>query len=117
MAIFGPMVFAKVTSNRQGGALKRRGQGEWAIITNPTNLKFKDVAWFRGKIFRLCNNGTLMHCEHDEFELAKIVVFAFQPQDVMQPQNVYLIESSENLYGVFRYRNYIPSKLRHETQW
>ena len=59
----------------------------------------------------------VMHCECDEFESAKIVVFASQPQDVMQPQNVYLVESSENLYGVFRYRNYIPSKLRHKTQW
>ena len=65
MAIFGPMnclVFAKVTSSREGGTLKRRGQGEWVIITNPTNLKFKDVARFRGKIFRLCDNGTLRAC-------------------------------------------------------
>ncbi|KAK7849503.1 f-box protein [Quercus suber] len=36
-------------------------------------------------------------------------------EDVGTPQKLYLMETSKNLYGVFRYEFYIPSKIRHET--
>ena len=55
IAIFGPvnrLAFARVAFNRGGEevALNRRGQGQWAIVTNPDNLKFNDVACFNDKI-------------------------------------------------------------------
>ena len=67
-AIFGPMnqlAFARVASNRGGGGgggggEASRGQGEWAIVNNPKNFKFKAVAHFKDQSFGLCDNGMLV---------------------------------------------------------
>nr|POE86219.1 f-box protein skip23 [Quercus suber] len=113
IAIFGPvnrLAFARV-------AFDRRGQGQWAIVTNPDNLKFNDVACFNDQIYGLCDNGKLVRLELDAPLAAELQVIAPQPseEEVGMPQKLYLVETSENLYGIFRYGFHIPSKMRHET--
>ncbi|GMY19530.1 f-box protein skip23 [Fagus crenata] len=119
MAIFGPMnslAFARVASDRGGAALNGRGQGdEWIIADNPNNWKFKDVARFRGQLYGFCDNGTLVRFELDPRLSAGVEFIASQPQDVGEPQKLYLVESLENLYGVFRYGYHVPSEKRHVT--
>ncbi|KAK7849500.1 putative f-box protein [Quercus suber] len=122
IAIFGPvnrLAFARVAFDRGGGGafLNRRGQGQWAIVTNPDNLKFNDVACFNDQIYGLCDNGKLVRFELDAPLAAELQVIAPQPseEEVGMPQKLYLVETSENLYGIFRYGFHIPSKMRHET--
>uniref|UniRef100_A0A2N9J477 KIB1-4 beta-propeller domain-containing protein n=1 Tax=Fagus sylvatica TaxID=28930 RepID=A0A2N9J477_FAGSY len=121
MAIFGPMnslAFARVASDRGGAALNGRGQGdEWIIVDNPNNWKFKDVARFQGRLYGFCDNGTLVRFELDPRLSAGVQFIASQPpeQDVGEPQKLYLVESLENLYGVFRYGYHVPSEKRHVT--
>ncbi|XP_030925348.1 putative F-box protein At5g60060 isoform X1 [Quercus lobata] len=122
IAIFGPenrLAFARVAFDRrgEGAALNRRGQGQWAIVTNPDNLKFNDVACFNDQIYGLCDNGKLVRLELDAPLAAELQVIAPQPseEEVGMPQKLYLVETSENLYGIFRYGFHIPSKMRHKT--
>ena len=115
IAIFGSMnrlAFARVGEE---AALNRRGQREWAIVSNPNNFKFKDVARFEDQIYGLCDNGMLVSFKLDAPQSAEVQVIASQPQDVGEPQKLYLVESSKNLFGVFRYGFHIPSKSRHVT--
>lgn len=119
-AIFGPMnqlAFARVASSRggEGEALSRRGHGEWAIVNNPNNFKFKDVVHFKDQIFGLCDNGMLVHFVLDAPGSAEVQVIASKPHDVKKPQKLYLMESSENLFVVFRYTHRFPLKMRHKT--
>ncbi|XP_065631684.1 uncharacterized protein LOC112026480 [Quercus suber] len=70
IAIFGPvnrLAFARVAFDRggEGAALNRRGQGQWAIVTNPDILKFNDVACFNDQLYGLCDNGKLVCLEFD----------------------------------------------------
>ncbi|XP_050245278.1 uncharacterized protein LOC126693366 [Quercus robur] len=95
-AIFGPMnqlAFARVASSRggEGEALSRRGHGEWAIVNNPNNFKFKDVVHFKDQIFGLCDNGMLVHFVLDAPGSAEVQVIASKPHDVKKPQKLYLI--------------------------
>ena len=87
IAIFGSMnrlAFARVGEE---AALNRRGQGEWAIVSNPNNFKFKDVARFEDQIYGLCDNGMLVSFKLDAPQLAEVLVIASQPQDVWDPKN------------------------------
>ncbi|XP_075638655.1 F-box protein At2g26160-like isoform X3 [Castanea sativa] len=117
IAIFGSMNRLAFSRVGEGAALNRRGQGEWAIVTNSNNLRFKDVARFKDQIYGLCDNGMLVHFELDAPLSAEVQVIASPPskEDVGTPQKLYLMETLKNLYGVFRYEIYIPSKIRHET--
>uniref|UniRef100_A0A2N9J6K5 KIB1-4 beta-propeller domain-containing protein n=1 Tax=Fagus sylvatica TaxID=28930 RepID=A0A2N9J6K5_FAGSY len=94
-AIFGP-------ENRL--AFARPGRDEWTIFTNPNNLEFKDVARLQGQIWGLCDNGLLVRFEFEGTQLLEVVVIASPPEDAKEHQKLYLVESRENLYGVFRYR-------------
>ena len=121
-AIFGPLsrlAFARVAFNRggDGAALNRRGQGQWAIVTNPENLKFNDVACFEDKIYALCGYGQLVRLELDAPQAAKAEVINRQPreEEIGTPQKLYLMKSQQNLIAVFRYGFHTPSKMRHET--
>ena len=120
-AIFGPMkqlAFARVASSRGGeGEALSRGHGEWAIVNNPKNFKFKDVVHFKDQIFGLCDNGMLVRLVLDALGSGELQVIAFKPQDVKKPQKLYLMESSENLFVVFRYTHCFPLKMRHKTVW
>nr|XP_023925852.1 uncharacterized protein LOC112037270 [Quercus suber] len=112
-AIFGPrnnLAFARV---RGGAALNRREEGEWAIV--PYNFKFKDVACFQNQIYGLCDNGTLVRFELDAHLLGGAQVIPSHPQDVQEPQKLYLVGSLENLYMVARYGKLIPWQRRHKT--
>lgn len=115
IAIFGSL--NRLAFDREGeeAALNRRGQGEWAIVSNPNNFKFRDVARFEDQIFGLCDNGMQLSFKLDAPQSAAVQVIASQPQDVGEPQKLYLVESSKNLFGVFRYGFHIPSKSRHVT--
>uniref|UniRef100_A0A7N2M1T9 KIB1-4 beta-propeller domain-containing protein n=1 Tax=Quercus lobata TaxID=97700 RepID=A0A7N2M1T9_QUELO len=108
------LAFSRV---EEGAALNRRGQGEWAIVNNSNNLRFKDVACFKDHIYGLCDNGMLVRFDLDAPLSAEVQVIVSHPskEDVGTPQKLYLMETSKNLYGVFRYEFYIPSKMRHET--
>ena len=121
-AIFGPvnrLAFARVVFNRggDGAALNRRGQGQWAIVTNPENLKFNDVACFEDKIYALCGYGQLVRLELDAPQAAKVEVINRQPreEEIGTPQKLYLMKSQQNLIAVFRYGFQTPSKMRHKT--
>ncbi|GMY19529.1 F-box protein At2g26160-like [Fagus crenata] len=94
-AIFGP-------ENRL--AFARPGRDEWTIFTNPNNLEFKDVARLQGQIWGLCDNGLLVRFEFEGTQLLEVVAIAYPPEDAQEHQKLYLVESRENLYGVFRYR-------------
>ncbi|XP_050242765.1 putative F-box protein At1g65770 [Quercus robur] len=114
-AIFSPMnclAFARVG---EGAALNRRGQDEWVIVTNPDNLKFKDVACVNDEVYGLCDEGTLVHFELDAPLLPEVQVIASHQPDVREPRKLYLVESMGNLYMVFRYGYLIPSQRRHVT--
>ncbi|XP_075638656.1 uncharacterized protein LOC142610661 [Castanea sativa] len=122
-AIFGPvnrLAFARVTFNGggDGAALNRSGQGQWAIVTNPDNLKFNDVACFNDKIYALCDNGKLVCLELDTLPEAKVQVIAPQPseEEMGTPQKLYLMKSQQNLIAVFRYRVHNPKEMRQETK-
>ena len=113
IAIFGPensLAFVRVG----GAALYGRGQDEWFLVANPNELKFKDVACCNDQIYGLCDNGTLVRVELDA-RSATVQVVSPHPEDVWEPQNLYLVESSGNLFGVFRYGYYYPLKRRYET--
>ena len=99
-------------------ALNRRGQGQWAIVTNPDNLKFNDVACFNDKIYALCDNGKLVCLELDAPLAAEVQVIAPQPseEEIGTPQKLYLMKSHKNLIAVFRYRFHNPKKMRQETK-
>uniref|UniRef100_A0A7N2RB53 KIB1-4 beta-propeller domain-containing protein n=1 Tax=Quercus lobata TaxID=97700 RepID=A0A7N2RB53_QUELO len=116
VAIFGPMnllAFARVGGG--GATLNRRGRGEWAFVTNPNNMKFKDVACFNGQMYGLCEKGMLVRFELDSPLSAEVHVISPHPEGVCEPQKLYLVESLDNLFGVFRYGFYISSERRHET--
>ncbi|KAF3958832.1 hypothetical protein CMV_016295 [Castanea mollissima] len=122
IAIFGPanrLAFARVAFNRggDGAALNRRGQGQWAIVTNPDNLKFNDVACFNDKIYAFCDNGKLVCLELDAPLAAEVQVIAPGPseEEIDTPLKLYLVETSENLFGIFRYGDRNPLELRHGT--
>ena len=54
------LAFARVASNRGGeGEALSRGHGEWVIVNNPNNFKFKDVVHFKDQILGLCDAGAL----------------------------------------------------------
>ena len=115
IAIFGPMnllAFARVGG---GATLNRRGQGEWAFVTNSNNMKFKDVACFNGQMYGLCEKGMLVRFELDSSLSAEVQVISPHPEGVCEPQKLYLVESLDNLFGVFRHGFYISSERRHET--
>ena len=113
------LAFARVASNRggEGVALSRRGHGEWAIVNNPNNFKFKDVVHFKDQILGLCDNGMLVRFVLDAPGSAEVQVIASKPHDVKKPQKLYLMESSENLFVLFRYTHCFPLKMRHKTVW
>ena len=116
IAIFGPMNSLAFTRVRLGPALNRRGEGEWVVVPNPENLKFKDVAHFNGQIYAVCDNGKLFRFEPDVS--GNMVQFdADPPQYVGAYQKIYLVESLGNLYGVFRDGFLIPSERRFETRY
>ncbi|GMY19428.1 F-box protein At2g26160-like [Fagus crenata] len=85
-------------------AFARPGRDEWTIFTNPNNLEFKDVARLQGQIWGLCDNGLLVRFEFEGTQLLEVVVIAYPPEAAKEHQKLYLVESRENLYGVFRYR-------------
>ena len=85
---------------RLGAALNRRGEGEWVVVANPENLKFKDVAHFNDQIYALCNNGKLVCFEPDAPLEDMVQVIADHPEDVGEHRKVYLVESLGNLYAV-----------------
>nr|POE64591.1 f-box/kelch-repeat protein [Quercus suber] len=111
IAIFGPMNSLAFTR----AALNRRGEGEWVVVANPENLKFKDVAHFNDQIYALCDNGKLVRFEPDAPLADMVQVIAVHPQDVGSHRKMYLVESLGNLYAVFRNGFLIPSERRHET--
>nr|POE64592.1 f-box/kelch-repeat protein [Quercus suber] len=111
IAIFGPMNSLAFTR----AALNRRGEGEWVVVANPENLKFKDVARFNDQIYALCDNGKLVCFEPDAPLEDMVQVIADHPQDVGEHRKIYLVESLGNLYAVFRNGFLIPSGRRHET--
>nr|POE86220.1 hypothetical protein CFP56_07030 [Quercus suber] len=115
IAIFGSMNRLALARVGEEAALNRRGQGEWAIVSNPNNFKFKDVARFEDQICGLCDNGMLVSSKLDAPQAAEVQVIASQPQDVGEPQKLYVVESLKNLFGVFCYGFHIPSKSRHVT--
>ncbi|KAF3958835.1 hypothetical protein CMV_016298 [Castanea mollissima] len=121
IAIFGPvnrLAFARVAFDRgEGAALNRRGQDEWAIVTNPDNLIFNDVACFKDQIYVLCDNGKLVCLEIDALPEAKVQVIAPGPseEEIDTLLKLYLVETSENLFGIFRYGDRNPLELRHGT--
>ncbi|XP_050245284.1 F-box protein At2g26160-like isoform X1 [Quercus robur] len=111
IAIFGPensLAFVRVG---EGAALNGRGQDEWVLVANPDEFKFKDVTCFNDQIYGLCDNGTLVRVELD----AEVQVVSPQPEDVWEPQKLYLVELFGNLFGVFRHGYYYPLKRRYET--
>ncbi|XP_075637791.1 F-box protein At2g17036-like isoform X1 [Castanea sativa] len=115
IAIFGPMNSLAFTRVRLGAALNRRGEGEWVVVANPENLKFKDVVHFNGQIYALCDNGKLV-CFKPVTPFANMVqVIADHPQDLGAHRKIYLVESLGNLYAVFRNGFLIPSERTHET--
>ncbi|KAK7840730.1 uncharacterized protein LOC111984713 [Quercus suber] len=115
IAIFGPMDSLAFTRVRRGAALNRR-RGEWVVVPNPENLKFKDAAHFNGQIYAVCDNGKLFRFEPDVS--GNMVQFdADPPQYVGAYQKIYLVESLGNLYGVFRDGFLIPSERRFETRY
>ena len=97
------LVFA-IFSPENRLAFARPGRDEWTIFTNPNNLEFKDVARLQGQIWGLCDNGLLVRFEFEGTQLLEVVVIAYPPEDAKEHQKLYLVESQENLYGVFRYR-------------
>ena len=115
IAIFGPMNSLAFT--RVGGApLHRTGEGEWVIVANPDNLKFKDVAFFNGQIYGLCDNGMLVCVELDAPGSAEVQIVSPPPEDAWEPpQKLYLVELLGNLFGVFLYGYYYPSEERYKT--
>ena len=98
-----------------GATLNKRGQGKWAFVTNPNNMKFKDVACFNGQMYGLCEKGMLVRFELDFPLSAEVQAISPHPEGECEPQKLYLVESLENLFGVFRYGFYISSERRHET--
>ena len=117
IAIFDPMnslAFTRVRV-RPGAALNRRGEGEWVVVANPENLKFKDVARFNDQIYALCDNGKLVCFEPDAPLEDMVQVIADHPEDVGERRKIYLVESLGNLYAVFRNGFLIPSERTHET--
>ncbi|KAK4581046.1 hypothetical protein RGQ29_024639 [Quercus rubra] len=117
IAIFDPMnslAFTRVRV-RPGAALNRRGEGEWVVLANPENLKFKDVARFNDQIYALCDNGKLVCLEPDAPLEDMVQVIADHPEDVGEHRKIYLVESLGNLYAVFRNGFLIPSERTHET--
>ncbi|KAK4581064.1 hypothetical protein RGQ29_024647 [Quercus rubra] len=115
IAIFGPMNSLAFTRVRLGAALNRRGEGEWVVVANSKNLKFRDVVHFHGQIYALCDNGKLVCFEPDASFANMVQVIADHPQDVGAHRKIYLVESLGNLYGVFRNGFLIPSESRFET--
>ena len=115
IAIFGPGISLAFVRVGEGAALNRRGQDEWVLVANPDNFKFKDVACFNDQIYGLCDNGTLVRIELDAPWSAEVQVVSPHPEDVWEPQKLYLVELSGNLFGVFRYGYYYPLKRRYET--
>ena len=122
IAIFGPvnrLAFARVAFNRggDGAALNRRGQGQWALVANPKDLKFNDVACFNDKIYALCDNGKLVCLELDAPRAAEVQVIPLGPseEEIDTPLKLYLVDTSENLFGIFRYGFRNPLELRHGT--
>ena len=115
IAIFGPMNSLAFTRVRLGPALNRRGEGEWVVVANPENLKFKDVARFNDQIYALCDNAKLVCFEPDAPLEEMVQVIADHPEDVGEHRKIYLVESLGNLYAVFRDGFLIPSERTHET--
>uniref|UniRef100_A0A2N9J6J8 KIB1-4 beta-propeller domain-containing protein n=1 Tax=Fagus sylvatica TaxID=28930 RepID=A0A2N9J6J8_FAGSY len=118
-AIFGPIHRLAFTRVGEGADLNnRRGQGEWVIVNNPNHWEFKDVARFQGQLYGLCDNGMLVRFELDDPQSARVVRHAYPPartQDVREPQKLYLVESQENLYGVFRYGEFLEGSSNKTT--
>ena len=98
IVIFGPMNSLAFTR----AAFNRRREGEWVVVANPENLKFKDVAHFNGQIYALCDNGKLVRFDPVAPFANMVQVVADHPQDVGAHRKTYLVESLGNLYGVFR---------------
>ena len=90
------------TRVRLEASLNRRGEGEWVVVANPENLKFMDVVHFNDQIYALCDNGKLVCFEPDASLADTVQVIADHPQDVVAHRKIYLVESSGNLYEVFR---------------
>ena len=111
IVIFGPMNSLAFTR----AAFNRRREGEWVVVANPENLKFKDVAHFNGQIYALCDNGKLVRFEPVAPFANMVQVVADHPQDVGAHRKIYLVESLGNLYGVFRNGFLIPSERRFAT--
>ena len=70
------------------------------------------------KIYALCDNGKLVYLELDAPLAAKVQVIGpgRSEEEIDTPPKLYLVETSENLFGIFRYGFRIPLELRHGTR-
>ncbi|GMN57745.1 hypothetical protein TIFTF001_026842 [Ficus carica] len=83
--------------------------GEWAFVSNPKEFFFRSVAYFKHKLYALCDNGSLIRIDvNGPTEVESVAPHPIQEYVGYQPHHektgrVYLVPSQDDLFGVFRY--------------
>ncbi|KAK6227897.1 hypothetical protein SCA6_000237 [Theobroma cacao] len=104
MVIFGP---------KHSLAFAKPGSVGWTTIVGADG--FKDILLFKGQIHAICGKGTLLRFRSDDPEATPRLI-AYHPEDVSRVERIYLLESSGELLGVFRFSSSTPFVQRYDTK-
>lgn len=97
-------------------AFAKPGYDSWVPVRSSLNRSFRDVTHFEGRIFALCEMGTLVHCEIDGPEPPRARYIAPAPEyDWGVWDQIYLVESSGHLLMVIRHDYDISTEYYYET--
>ncbi|GMN31335.1 hypothetical protein TIFTF001_041575 [Ficus carica] len=78
------------------------GDVEWITVRNPNNFIFRDVAYLKGQVYALCENGSIVKIKFNEPFAAATHFLASGPEGETADR-VYLVKSSDALFGIFRH--------------
>lgn len=78
------------------------GDVEWITVRNPNNFIFRDVAYLKGQVYALCENGSIVKIEFNEPFAATTHFLASGPNGETTNRG-YLVKSSDALFGIFRH--------------
>ncbi|KAK9289986.1 hypothetical protein L1049_008148 [Liquidambar formosana] len=97
-------------------AFARPGYNSWVAVKNSSCASFRDVAYFEGCIFALCEMGSLLLCEIDGPDAPRAVQIGSPlGYDLGRWDQLYLVESSGDLLMVIRHDYDIWTEYYYET--
>ncbi|KAL5546621.1 hypothetical protein UlMin_006308 [Ulmus minor] len=83
---------------------KPRKIPQWALMSNPENYVFRDVAFFQAQVYALCDNGSIVKINfHESGPAATATHLVVSNMEGETAERSYLVASPDHLYGVFRY--------------